>query len=413
VTLRSDSLVLQTGHVTAIAPSDTALRPLRTSAGAAPLAWARAPWFGAVQVVPLLLVAAAFTVRRRRGRPASPRDHARRFRREAAALDGADDAATRLATLERLLCEAALRMAGATAGDPVALLRSQGREDAAVALETLLFDMQSARYSPDAAHASDFNALRSRAVAFADEIGRAKRAAPSAAAAAAVALTALGVVAAGGAARAADAGFERGVALHQAGDAAAAANAFHAYARANPRDPSGWYNVGVASWHAGDPGRAAWAWLRALRHAPRDADTQHNLRLAAGTGAGAWLVPPDRLATGERLLLAAVAWWLLVLAGAFAAWTRSRRAALGAVAGLSVLLLAGATGFGSGLRGVHVVPLGQGASVHAGPSVHDDLIAQLAVGEPARVLERRNGWLLVAVDHDRRGWIERAAVAAP
>jgi hypothetical protein len=154
-----------------------------------------------------------------------------------------------------------------------------------------------------------------------------------------------------------------------------------------------------------------WAWLRAVRIAPRDADVHHNLRLSDASAAVAEVRPVDRLATGERALVAATAWWLLVLAVGLAARPGFRRAAAGAAA--AVLVVTAVSAAATAVRPPVIAPLRTGAPLYAGPTVRDDEVGRLHVGAVVRVLERRDEWLLVAAGPVGRAWVERSAVAAP
>ncbi|HSJ25857.1 MAG TPA: BatD family protein [Longimicrobiales bacterium] len=417
ITLRSDPLALQAVPLVAPEPEDTLLRPLRERPGSAPAAWALSPWFAAAQAVPLLLVGFAGAVLRRRQRPPGPAQHARRIRRDLDALPGEADPPHTLAGIERLLKEAVRLVAGFDDGEPVAALRAAGRHDAASALDALLFELRRARYAPGSAgsEAALVQGLVDRADRFIAGLARHRRRARHAGLMVVLATCAGAtiVAVAASASDPASALFEDASARLAAGDGVAAANAFHAYARLRPRDPAGWYNTGVAAYAAGDPGRAVWAWLRAARLAPRDDDTRHNLRLAGASGAAADVVPLDRLAAGERAVLAALTWWFLVFAAGHAVFRRQPRAwTVAGAAGLGLLMLAG-TAVHAARRPVLVVPMGQGATAYAGSSIHDERLAELRPGMTARLMERHGGWLLVRLPDGGRGWVERSRVAAP
>jgi hypothetical protein len=410
ITLASDSLVLHARPVVAAEPRDTMLRPLRMQPEGVPFGWARTPAFAALQLLPLLLVGAGAAVRRQRRRPPGPAAHARRLRRAITALSATTGQDERLAGLERLLLEAVACVAGGSSDydDAAASLRRLGRHAPADELTALLAEIRSLRYAPHGTR-GDSVLLMKRCAAFVDALAPGGRRRGSGAATGAVVALLLGGVVF---ARQQDT-FASALALHQAGDVVAAANVFHAYARSQPADPAGWYNLGVAAHEAGDTGRAAWAWLRTVRVAPRDADAHHNLVLIGAADAATRVAPLDRLAVGERLALAAFGWWLLVLGLGFAVLAGARPARWLAATGALVLCVtaAGATAAMAAPR--HVTPLGVGASVHAGPSVHDDVLDEIPPGALARFVERRGDWLLVRLDGDRLGWMERAAVAAP
>jgi hypothetical protein len=423
VTLLTDTLRVHAQPIagTDVSPADTALRPLRAVPGREPAGWARGAAFAGMQAVPLLIVAAVTAVRRRRERPPGPREHHRRLRAELERLRSGVDTGggpgagaargDRLAALERWLADAVVSLTGAAPGDPVAALRAQGRAAQADALAALLADARRLRFAPGARDAVAEEELLRRAGRIADELAPRRRFRRTAALVLCVMASSVHAIPA----RAEAISFEQAAARYSAGDYAGAATAFHDYARARPGDPTGWYNHGLAAYEAGDPGRAVWAWLRAAQLAPRDADIRHNLRVAGADDALAVILPPDRLARGERLALAAAAWWVLVLGLGL----RRRRAQQGRgavlVAVAALLLLAAVAGAEASIatRPAWVTPLGSGATLHAGPNSHDEMVGELAVGGAARVVERRVGWLLVRTKDDRTAWVERAAVAAP
>jgi hypothetical protein len=407
VTLATDTLVVRARPLVAEAPRDTALRPLRTAPVDSPLDWARTPAFAAFQLVPLLLVGAGAIVRRQRRRPPGPRAHARRLRRAILDLSDGQDGGQRLAALERLVLEAVACVAGGSSAyeDAAASLRRQGREADAAALDALLRELRTLRFAPGADHAGGA-ALVQRAAAFVERLAPRRRGARTAV------IVLLAVSSAAAAAQSRDA-FDSALLSHEAGDVVAAANSFHAYARSQPADPAGWYNLGVAAWNAGDRGRAVWAWLRAAKLAPRDGDVRHNLGVAGATAAATQVVPADRLAAGERIVIAAAAWWLLVLAFGVGVLASAPRLRWLTVPALLVLLATGGAATAAANRPVLVTPLANGTAVFAGPALHDDVMAELPVGAVASLVERRGDWLLVRLDTDRLGWVERAAVAAP
>lgn len=408
VVLLTDTLRIEVAASVDVAAEDTLLRPLRGEAGREPAAWARTGLFAALQGAPLLILALAVAARRRRERPPGPREHYRRVRRELAVLRAAGSRDT-LPELERLLVDAAACVAGASGSDPVAGLREQGRGGAAYALANVLREISRARFAPDAAE-QDTAQVFARAEGFLEMIEppsrwRAGRSG-----------SALGVLllsfAAAGAAHGSGGTFREAVARYDAGDYAAAAAAFHAYARSAPRDPAGWYNLGMAAHAAGDHGRAAWAWLRAARLSPRDADLLHNLRRVGAERSARQARPPDLLATGERAILAAAGWWLLVL-GIALRRRAPRGARAGVAAGVLVLVLVSAVLLLDAARPVAVTPMSGGAPAFAGPSIHDEQVGSLHVGSLSRVLENRGDWLRVRLATDREAWVERSRVAAP
>jgi hypothetical protein len=121
--------------------------------------------------------------------------------------------------------------------------------------------------------------------------------------------------------------------------------------------------------------------------------------------------PIDRLAPGERVLVAAAAWWLLVLAVGLVPRSWVRRSVAGAAATLLVVTTVAAAS--AAARPPAITPLQSGALLYAGPTVRDDQVGRLPVGAIVRVLEGREDWLLVAAGPAGRAWVERSAVATP
>jgi tetratricopeptide (TPR) repeat protein len=411
VVLRSDTLRLVATAAAGVEAQDTALRPLRPATASEPAGWARTGGFIALQAVPLLALALAAAVRRRRDAPPGPSQHYRRVRAALAAARRRTDTG-QLVEVERIVLDAAVTLGDADIADPVSSLRRRGRAGAAYALAGLLREIHRLRFAPDAPRDATGEVHR-RATAFVDMLAPRRfwqrRGGAAGVVLASILLGASAGEAAGGTSVSR---FDAAVAAYEAGDHAAAANAFHAYAQANPRDPNGWYNLGLAAYAAGDPGRAAWAWLRASRLSPRDADLRHNLQRVDAQPALRLARPPDLLAPGERAVAAAAAWWLAVLA--FGLRRRRRRAAFWTAATAVIVagLLAGAAVL-DGTRGPAVTPLGTGAPLFAGPSIHDDAVGSLQVGSLSEVVERRGDWLRVRAASRSEGWVERRAVAAP
>ncbi|HEX2166994.1 MAG TPA: BatD family protein, partial [Longimicrobiales bacterium] len=293
IVLRSDSLHVDVMPAAVAAPTDTALRPLRTITRGASLSWVRTPAFAAVQMVPLLLLAGAIGLRRRRERPPGPRDHARELVQRLDSLRTAGPSSTLLSDLERTAREAVLRVAEIE-GDPVTGLREHKRPAAATELEGIRRELHRLRFAP--AEQYEPNALIERVRSF---IGMLEpRRAWHGRRALVIALTFLPAAALAMQTDPRDS-FASAVQHYERGDHAAAANAFRDYAEAVPQDPAGWYNLGLAAHRAGDPGRATWAWLRTVEIAPRARDARHNLRAIDAGAALARVQPIDWLSVPE------------------------------------------------------------------------------------------------------------------
>jgi hypothetical protein len=406
VVLRSDSLRIDVAAAAIAAPTDTALRPLRTRRGAGRLQWVRTPAFAAVQIVPLLLLAAAVGVRRRRERPPGPRDIARGLMQSLEELRTEGVSSGLLSELEHIARDAVVRVAGID-GDPVVELRKHRRPAAATELESLLRELHRLRFAP--AEPYDAAELIDRVRAFVAMLeprrgwhGRR------------VLLAALAAMPVTAFALQDDAGdvFVTAVQHYERGEYAAAANAFHEYARAVPRDAVGWYDLGLAAHRAGDPGRATWAWLRTVAIAPRDADARHNLRAIDAGAALARVQPIDWLNVSERVLVGAAGWWLLLLAVAFMT-LRARLRWSPALPGAALIAVAAIAGAAEAARPAVITPLGQGTRLYAAPTTRDVALGDLPAGTVARLVEQRSDWLRVRTEQGTEAWVERNAVAAP
>ena len=406
VVLRSDSLRVDVMPAAVTAPTDTALRPLRTRPGESRLRWVHTPAFAAVQVMPLLLLAAALGIRRRRARPPGPRDHARELGHRLDELSAAGASTSLLSELEHVAREGVTRIAGID-GDPVAGLRRDKRPAAAAELESLLHELHRLRFAP-AAH-YDAERIIDRVRSFIAMI--APRRAWHGRRALLIIFAAMPAAALASQNDPGDL-FATGVQHYERGEYGLAADAFHHYARAVPEDAAGWYDLGLAAHRAGDPGRATWAWLRTVQTAPRDRDARHNLRAIDAGAALARVQPIDWLNASERALLASAGWWLLLLALCVMT-LRSTSRWSPAVPGALLLAIAAGTGAVDAARPTLITPLGQGTLLYAAPTTRDEALGELRAGLVARVVEQRREWLRVRTDQDVEGWIERTAVATP
>lgn len=406
IVLSSDTLRVSVMAAAIAAPTDTALRPLRTRPGRSPLGWVRTPAFAAVQIAPLLLLGLAMGLRRRRERPAGPRDIARDLMQRLDDLRSDPASPALLAELERIARDAVARVAGID-GDPVVALRQHKRPAAATEMESLLRELNRLRFAP--AEPYDAGRLIDRVRAFAGMLE--PRRGWHGRRAMLVALLSLpaAAMAVQDEPRAA---FMSGVHHYEMGEYVAAANAFHEYARAAPGDAAGWYDLGLAAYRAGDPGRATWAWLRTVQLAPRDADARHNLRAIDAAAALARVQPLDWLNDAERLLIATAAWWLLLLPLAFmTVRARVRRGPL--IPAATIILLVAVAAAVDATRPTVVTPLGQGTRLYAAPTTRDEALGDMPAGTVARLVEQRSGWLRVRTAEGSDAWVERNAVAAP
>lgn len=406
IVLSSDTLRVSVTPAAIAAPTDTALRPLRMRPGRSSLGWVRTPTFAAVQIVPLLLLVSAIGLRRRRQRPAGPRDFARELIQRLDDLRGDAASPALLAELERIARDAVARVAGID-GDPVVALRQNKRPAAATELESLLRELNRLRFAP--AEPYDAGRLIERVRAFVGMLE--PRRGWHGRRAMLLALLALPAAAAAVRDNPSDA-FTSGVQHYELGEFVEAANAFHDYARATPHDASGWYDLGLAAYRAGDPGRATWAWLRTVQLAPRDTDARHNLRAIDAAAALARVQPLDWLNGSERVLIATAAWWLLLLPLSFMVMrSHVRRGPL--VPAATILVLVALAAAIDAARPTVVTPLGQGTRLYAAPTTRDAALGDMRAGTVARLVEQRSGWLRVRTAEGSDAWVERSAVAAP
>jgi hypothetical protein len=408
VVLRSDSLRVDVAPAVMVAATDTALRPLRVLRGTVALPWVRSPAFAVMQIVPLLLLIGALEMRRRRDLPPGPRDHARELTDRLEQLHTQKDSPALLSELEHIAREAVVHVAGADAGtDAVGALRRQKRPAAAAELESMLRELHRLRFAP--AEPYDADRLIDRVRAFVAMLApgrgwKGRGALVLACAALPAALTAIQ--------NDASDVFATAVQQYERGDYVAAVNAFHDYARAVPRDATGWYDLGLAAHRAGDPGRAAWAWLRTVDIAPRAGDARFNLRAIGASAALARVQPIDWLNSSERALAGAIGWWLLML-GIAATVLRARRRWTAAAPGAVILALVALAAASEATRAQVITPLGQGTQLYAAPTTRDVALGELPAGAVARIVEQRADWLRVRTEEGTDAWVERSAVASP
>ncbi len=186
------------------------------------------------------------------------------------------------------------------------------------------------------------------------------------------------------------------------------------------------YDQGNAWFRAGDIGRAVHAWRRSALFLPRDGDLAANLR-AAREQARDDLAPPDerapltrtlllpfdRMAAGELLLLGAIAWALLLLLAAIRV-VRPFPGAPGLLLLAGVLSLGGLSGWAARTVQLSSRPLGvvlnEEVTLRSGRDVQSRDLLVLHAGAELRVVERSTGWLQVALSSGQRGWLPTASV---
>jgi tetratricopeptide (TPR) repeat protein len=219
--------------------------------------------------------------------------------------------------------------------------------------------------------------------------------------------------------------FEQGNQRYQAGEYAAAINAYEAVFESGFRSHDLHYNLGNAYFKHGDLGRAILNWERALALEPGDPDALANLDLADRLKA-------DQIEPLPRFwLLSVFDWALNVLPRAFlllsvgAAWlalatgvvlrilarsvTLRRGGSLLAGGGALVVLLLGANllvrelGIGRAERGVilsHSVP------ARSAPSADDNLtVFEVHEGTRVRIDQRTDEWAEIVLPDGKVGWV--------
>lgn len=186
------------------------------------------------------------------------------------------------------------------------------------------------------------------------------------------------------------------------------------------------YDQGNAWYRAGDIGRAVHAWRRAALFLPRDGDLAANLRAAReqvrddlappderAPLARTLLLPFDRMAAGEMLLLGAIAWALLLLLVAIRL-TRDFPGASGLLLLCGVLSLGGLSGWAARTIQVSSRPLGvvlnEEVTLRSGRDVQSRDLLVLHAGAELRVVEESTGWLQVALSSGQRGWLPTGSV---
>jgi hypothetical protein len=248
-----------------------------------------------------------------------------------------------------------------------------------------------------------------------------------------------------GAARDAQAAYERGIQLRRT-DAAASLDAFRESAKlwerirtAGAENGPLEFNLGNAYMESGDIGRAIAAYVRAERFIPGDSDLEHNLaRARAG-------VKSSFERTGGTLLVDSVArWWHLVprsvrmllgwlcwlgFWGTLAAWfirPTAPSGGVGATPGAAwrvaiITLLCGATLFGGSVIAdeyLHTsrpraVLVDNGVTLRKGngDGFEPAFVETLGPGVESTVIETRPGWLRIELPDGRSGWIRESQAA--
>ncbi len=222
----------------------------------------------------------------------------------------------------------------------------------------------------------------------------------------------------------------RGNQAYQAGEWAAAIEAYESVREAGFDGPGLQYNLGNAYFKAGELGRAILHWERAAALAPGDPDVRANLALARSLTADAieplpefWLISlaswwVDLLPRGA-LVGAVAAGWLALCAGLVALVLlraeRGRRPARWmAVGGALVVLVLGINlvvrELGVG-RAERAVILAEAGEVRSAPAQDDDLtLFEIHEGTTVRLDQRAGEWAEVVLDDGKVGWVPVSAL---
>ena len=215
--------------------------------------------------------------------------------------------------------------------------------------------------------------------------------------------------------------FEAANKLYYEGKFAEAAPAYEKLVQAAPASAALYFNLGNAWFKAGQIGRAIVAYRKAERLTPRDPDIRANLQFARNQVQGPSLVPKrwqrglDRLTLNEWTLLAAGALWIWLIALAIfqwrPAWRRNFRTLLLGLTVATVLLSACLAAAIDQQRSVQTAVLvAPETMVRNGPLEESKNLFAIHDGAELRVLERKDDWLLVAIDARRTGWLRREQV---
>ncbi len=400
----------------------------------------RSPVFWGLQVIPLLVWAAAVVIDRRRRRLGTDVRYARFTRAGRAARTALEEARAALArgdaaafhdrvagaVTDYLAAKLDLPPGGVTPESVAARLREVRLPDAVSGeLREFLGACEVARFAAGTTADGDMRRTLARADTIVRTLERARRLGPVASAAALALAAALLTGGAGAAGEdTPQATFFRANALYADGRYAEAAAAYERVLATGLASAPTYFNLGNAYLKAGQVGPAVLAYERARRLAPGDPDVRANLAFAreqAGAVESApwWsrFLPLAASWSSDTLLLAAaLAWWTLALClVARRLAPRIRRAATrGVLVAAAALLVAGSSAayrLGTvDLRRAAVVVAPAEVAVRFEPSSTGTVHFQAKPGATLRVLAEREGWVQVARDDGLRGWVERGAV---
>jgi len=220
------------------------------------------------------------------------------------------------------------------------------------------------------------------------------------------------------------ASFYEGNSLYGKGQFEAAALAYEAALAGGQESAALYYNLGNAYMKLGKPGAAILNYERARRLAPADADVLTNLSFALeqqkiAAEEPVWrrlALPLAERASSATLGAVSVALYaaLLLALAVRLLWPELRSPAVRVAVGLAALLLFAGANLGYrvaryDLAEDAVVTQTGETPVRFEPSADGTTHFKVTEGTLLHVLESRDGWLQVAREDGRRGWIEAAA----
>jgi hypothetical protein len=406
VTEQTSPLAFDAAPASAAAPSARATSMLRGRPGRDPLAFVWTRGFLAIQIVPLLLVIAAWVATRRKSGPSRKIWRAWTYR-----LDHLGDRENFAAAADRLLRDALYAYAPQNAfragavPDVERALRDRLPAELATDIIALTQRFSDIRYSNSAITAEERAALQQRLRQGLAGIWKEMRAAPRAAFVPILLALSLqqGMTP--------DQLFTDAVKAWEQRDFAAAVRGFERYTAARPHDANGWYNLGLARQAAQQPAAGALALLKAVRIEPRSPELGDQLRRAGVTQLARRVRPVTSLTPSGTLVVMSGLWWLACILIAAAIIGRRRLfgwLALVPLAAAGILITASAI--------ERVLPpagmvLDQAAHLYVGRSLHAETLRQLQPLAGVTVLEESEGWLKVRTLDGEVGWVRQELVA--
>jgi tetratricopeptide (TPR) repeat protein len=217
---------------------------------------------------------------------------------------------------------------------------------------------------------------------------------------------------------------ENPVKLYDAGNYAAAAEAFEDRAQERPEVAARHYNLGNARFKDGKLGAAIAEYQRAFELLPRDSDIRYNLQFALRR-AGEDLVPPGvppfvfllfHLLSDHEL--AGLHWlgaWATLILGALLLQKESWRPALAPYTVAAAVLWAGAGAWWGARRTLTASPLGvivrETAELRSGPGDNFGVSFTAPEGRRVQILSDTGEWLEIGLlKEGSKGWIAASSV---